>query len=253
MIVNDKDSKTLKSDLKLLDIIECLQERNGARVSEVADELSLSKSTVHAHLSTLAKRGYVAKDGDEYKLGILFLNLGTTARRSIPHFETIRPGIDRLAQLTGERVQFVIEEHGLGYVVSRSYGEHAVHVEPQIGEPSTLHANASGKAILSALPAERVTDIIDYWGLPVHTDQTISDRETLLEELERIRERGYAVNSEESRSGFLAVGVPIHMNDTVLGAISISGPQNRMDERLDEDILDPLLGVVNEIELNIAE
>lgn len=252
MRTNSKGSKTIEADKKLLDIIEHLDRSDGARVTEIATELDLSKSAVHAHLATLKQRGYVVAEGDTYRLGILFLNLGSTARNRIPFYSSVRPRIERLADQTGERAQFVVEEHGLGFVVYRSWGEYAVQVEPQIGEPTHLHANASGKAILSALSEDEVIDIIDHWGLPERTENTITDREELLDELDEIREQGYAINRGESRHGFHALGAPLQVDESVVGAITISGPQNRIEDRPDEDVLNPLLGIINELELNAS-
>lgn len=248
----DTDSKTIGSDETLLDIIECLDRTEGARVTEIAREVDISKSSVHAHLSTLRQRGYVVKEDDVYRLGILFLNLGSTARNRMTFYNSIRPRIERLAGKTGERAQFVIEEHGLGYVVYRSWGEHAVQVEPQIGEPRNLHANASGKAILSALGDDRVREIVDHWGLPERTPHTVTDRTELLDELETIRERGYAVNKGESREGFSAFGAPLRIGGEVAGAITVSGPRTRMEDRPNEEVVDQLLGVINELELNAS-
>lgn len=252
MRTNANGSKTIEADKKLLDIIEHLDRSDGARVTEIATELDLSKSAVHAHLATLKQRGYVVAEGDTYRLGILFLNLGSTARNRIPFYSSVRPRIERLADQTGERAQFVVEEHGLGFVVYRSWGEYAVQVEPQIGEPTHLHANASGKAILSALSEDEVIDIIDHWGLPERTENTITDREELLDELDEIRAQGYAINRGESRYGFHALGAPLQVDESVVGAITISGPQNRIEDRPDEDVLNPLLGIINELELNAS-
>jgi len=249
---NTKGSKTIEADKKLLDIVEHLDRTGGARVTEIAAELDLSKSAVHAHLATLKQRGYVVADGDTYQLGVLFLNLGSTARNRVPFYSSVRPRIDRLADQTGERAQFVVEEHGLGFVVYRSWGEYAVQVEPQIGEPTHLHANASGKAILSALSDDDILEIIDHWGLPERTKHTITDRDALFEELDEIRERGYAINRGESRVGFHALGAPLQVDGSVIGSITVSGPQNRMADRPDEDLLDHLLGIINELELNAS-
>ncbi|MWV38493.1 IclR family transcriptional regulator [Natrialba sp. INN-245] len=252
MITNDKETKTIKSDVTVLDIIEYLREVDSARITEISAEVGISKSSVHAHLATLEQRGYAAKEGDQYKLGMCFLNLGASARNKVPHFDSIRERVERLANQTDERTQFVIEEHGQAYVIFRSFGQYAVRARPRIGQPTHLHTSASGKAILSGLPRERVREIIDYWGLPQKTENTITDRETLFEELDEVRDQGYAVNTGESQGRFLSAGAPIRTDESILGAITISGPEKRMHDRLDDEIIDLLLGVTNELELNLT-
>ena len=90
-------------------------------------------------------------------------------------------------------------------------------------------------------------------GLERQTQHTIVDPDALRTELDEIRERGYAFNIEESTNRLHAVGAPVTLPDgRVLGAISVSGPSHRMKgDRLEHEIPDLLLGIVNELELNI--
>jgi DNA-binding IclR family transcriptional regulator len=92
-----------------------------------------------------------------------------------------------------------------------------------------LHASAGGKSILAALPDEDVHDIVDYWGLPPVTDETLTSKSTLFEELEQIRERGYAINEGESRSNVYFIGKSVYRPDgTVHGGISVGGQTDRI-------------------------
>jgi DNA-binding IclR family transcriptional regulator len=127
-------------------------------------------------------------------------------------------------------------------------GPDAVKTDATIGKRGPLHVSAAGKAILANLPANRRDQILDGIAVP-----ETSEREALDSELETVRDRGYAFNDEESTSGLRAVGVPIrHRSDTVLGAISVSGPANRLTgDYFREELPNLLLGTVNEIELNI--
>jgi DNA-binding IclR family transcriptional regulator len=116
-----------------------------------------------------------------------------------------------------------------------------------------LHCTALGKAILAYLPEERVREIIDTHGLPERTDATITDEEELFDELEGIRDRGYARDMEERVAGLLCVAAPIrNLDGDPLGAISVSGPTSRMKgERFDEEVPEELTSTANVIELNL--
>jgi DNA-binding IclR family transcriptional regulator len=117
-----------------------------------------------------------------------------------------------------------------------------------------LHSVAAGKSILAHMSEEDVWQIIEDRGLPKITENTITDSETLFEELEMIREQGYSVNDQENLDGLKAIGAPILGADgQVIGALSVSGPTHRMKgEYFESELPDLLLGVVNELELNIA-
>ncbi|MDX1745706.1 MAG: IclR family transcriptional regulator C-terminal domain-containing protein, partial [Halobacteriales archaeon] len=102
------------------------------------------------------------------------------------------------------------------------------------------------------LPEDRIESILAKHGLIARTEATITDRETLFEELRTVRERGYALNDEEKLRGLRAVGAPILGQDgRPLGAISVSDTtRNMYDERFREEIPDRLMGTANIIEVN---
>lgn len=253
MWMNNKNSKSLTTIERSFEIIELIMEMNGARVSEIADTLDLPRSTVHNYLGTLRQQGYLVKEGDEYRIGLRFLWVGGHAASQYLAYQQIRHKVNQLAQETNERVQFIAEENGQGIYVFEMASGDAVQTDVRIGKCEYLHTIAAGKAILAHLPESRVKKIIGYWGLPEKTENTITDEAKLFHQLEEIRERGFAINDEERIMGQRAVGVPIfnELNNEVT-AISLSSPTNRMKgDWFKSEIPNKLLGVANEIELNL--
>lgn len=232
-----------------LDVVQCLHQAGSANIEEVAEGVGVGTSTAHRHLTTLHERGYVVREGNEYELSLRFLTHGGRRRETLPANELIHKKVRQLGEDTSERVQFITEEHGERVYMYTHAGPDAVKTDATIGKRGPLHVSAAGKAILANLPADRRKQILDGIAAP-----ETSEREVLEEELETVRERGYAFNDEESTSGLRAVGVPVqYETDTVLGAISVSGPANRLtDDYFREELPNLLLGTVNEIELNIA-
>jgi len=250
----DEIDAPIKSLGTAFTVLDALKENDGGRVTEIATETGLSKSTVHKHLTTLAAHGYVVKQGDQYCLSLQFLDLGGYVRNRFPSTNIIKTKTRELAVETGEVAQCMTEQRGKSVVLYREAGTNGVPSRTRPGTQMYLHQTASGKAILSQLMDERVNEIIDRHGLPRATDATITDREELFEELETIRERGVAYSVGESTRGLYAVAAPMLKPDgTVLGAIVVSGPNHRMrGTPMDEEYPDLLLSLVNEIELNIA-
>ena len=123
-----------------------------------------------------------------------------------------------------------------------------------VGRRFYLHQTAAGKALLSRLSQPEVEEIVDRWGLPARTENTITDPEELYEELDVIRDRGYSFNREEQLQGVKAVGVPVTgPDDRVIGAFSVASPANRMsDEWFEEKLPSIALGVTNEFELEYS-
>lgn len=251
-MANTKNGR-IKSLDKTIRILEALLEMNGARVTELANQLDMSPSTVHSHLATLEDHEYLVKEGDIYRLSMRFVTISGHVRQRKVAYEEARNQVDMLAEETQERAQFLVEEHGKAYYVHTRTGEHAVQTNAQVGKRSYLHASAAGKAILAHLPEHRIDEIL---AKPLNelTANTITDPAALRENLAEIRERGISFNEEESVTGLHAVGVPVQSpSGFVLGALSVSGPSNRLSgTRFREEIPQLLQGTANELELNIA-
>jgi DNA-binding IclR family transcriptional regulator len=174
------------------------------------------------------------------------------ARDERPIYLEAKDRIDELAEQTGEKLWIVTEENGQACYLYGAEGSHPVKTYAAEGQFTELHHLAAGKAILAHLPDERVDQIIAEHGLVGQTEHTITETQTLKQELAEIREQGVAYNDEESMLGLRAVGAPILRTDGgVYGAISVSAPANRMAEDRQEQLAQLLMGTANEIEINI--
>lgn len=252
----DAPSRTLSTVDTAVSVVRALEELNGARVAELVDYLDLSKSTVYNHLATLRKNNLVAKDGDSYHLSLQFLLLGEYVRNQQILYQVGKEEVEALAEKTGEYAHLSTEQHGLRISLLKVRGERAVGSQYQrskIQRPDNLHASSTGKAILAFLPRSRVEEIVDQHGLPAKTEATITDREALFDELEQIRERGYAYNDEEEIRGFRAIGAPIEdPSGQVLGSVSVSGPTSLLQgEQFQEHVPKLVTQSANVIEVNI--
>lgn len=236
-----------------LQIVEALRRLDAARIDELAEELDIAPSTVYRHLQTLRQYGYVVKEADFYRLGLQFLTIGGYVREQKPEYELAKEAVEELAEQTHERVQFEVEEQGERVFIYTATGKHAVQAKGTIGRRGPLHCSAAGKAILAELPDSRVMEIVEQHGLESVTENTITDMDTLLDELKEVREQGIAFNLEESTVGLRAAAASVTTpNGEVLGALSVSGPAHRMEgNRLREDIPNTLRGLAQELELNI--
>lgn len=235
-----------------LEIIDFLHERNSAGITEIANELGWSKGTIHCHLATLIENEYVVKDGEQYSLGLRYLELGEGVKEQLGIYDIVTTELDDLTNECGELAQFATEEHGRAVYLYKKGGERAVQTASSVGKREFLHCISLGKAILAHYPRERVDEIIDRHGLPKYTDQTITTREGLFDELETIRERGYAFDDEEKIEGLRCVAAPVMDGDGgVLGAVSLSGPSSRMTgDRYREKIPNMVTRSANVIEIN---
>jgi DNA-binding IclR family transcriptional regulator len=254
MSLENDTERTLSSVEKTTQIIHALEGLGGAGVKQLSNELDFPPSTVHAHLATLENTGFVMTEGDRYYLSYEFVRFGEHARTRKPIFKEVRERLPKLANETECRVQFAVEHRGRGIYLYTSAPDSLMQVYSDIGKTTPLHASAAGKALLAHLPEQYIQEIIDHHGLSKETENTITDQEELLNELEQVREEGVAFNHEEHISGLNAVGGPVFGRDSLIaGSISISGPANRLkSDRLETELRDLVLGTTNEIELTLT-
>lgn len=251
---NQQNSGTVKTAQTTCELLEELKQQRGATVTELTNTFDLSKSSIHNYLSTLEEDGYVVKEDNTYRVGLRFLDLGGHARHGERIYDIAKDEVDELANETGELANLLVEEHGKGVYLLRAHGENAVKTDSYIGQRVHLHNTALGNAILAHFSRNRVDEIIDRHGLPATTENTITERDNLYTRLERIREEGVAFDDEARVKGLRCVAVPIvNNNDTVEGAISVSGPTSRFQGQwFQEELPAKLKSLANVIELNIT-
>lgn len=251
---NVTGGKTIKTTKTVFTIIEMLQRNDGMTLSEVTGAMPLAKSSVHAHLTTLQQIGYVVREGEFYYPSMRFLGLGSYVKRRKAAYVLASEKTRKLAEQTNERANFMVEENLLAVYVAKADGENAVPGDPGVGKQAYLHSSAGGKAILAHKPRSAVDDYIEKWGLKKRTEHTITEPEVLYRELDRVVDKGYALNQEEAIKGLHAVAVPVMDPDgDIIGSLGISGPTNRLKgDRLTKELPDLLSGTANEMELTIA-
>jgi DNA-binding IclR family transcriptional regulator len=247
------ETKTIGAVERTLEIVRALERLGEAGTSEVARELSLSKSTAYTHLHTLHESGFLVKDEHAYRLSSAFLRLGTSVQHGIDLYRHGKNAVDELASETGERTNLVVEEAGRGTCIHSADATGSMEIYMSPGEQWPLHATATGKALLAHLPPGRVDGIVDRHGLPALTEHTITSREALDEELAAIGERGVAFDEQEAVEGLRCIATPVVVDDRVLGSVSVSGPSRRFtDPEREAELVEALRETVNVIQLKFV-
>ncbi len=240
--------KTTETSLKVIDALNGL---NGATLSELSNHTGLAISTLHTHLHTLERNEYVTRINGQYHLGLNLFHIGERARIRDPRYRLARKAAFDLASRMTEGVNFSVEEYGRSIVLfDESSTPH--HEEFQAGRYFDMHSSASGKAMLAEYPRDRAQEIINKNGLPKHTENTITDKEVLFRELDRIADQGYAVNRQEELEGLRAIAMVVNEPDgSVFGALDISGPPYRLPA--DQEIAGQLQTAVRDLEQSLEE
>lgn len=247
----EQPGRTIQAVEIAFSIIDFLQEHERPGVTEIADALGYSKSTVHSHLRTLEGQEIIVRENDGYRLSLRMLDMATQVREQVGNYQVIKQEVDELAEETSELSQFGIEEHGQVSYLYKSTGGRAVQTASRVGTRQPMYATSLGKTILAFTSPDRREEIVASMDFEPLTSNTITSPDKLEDELEAIRDRGYGIDDEENFAGLRCISAPVRNADSVLGAVSITGPSSRFtDERLHGELSDYVQQAANVIELN---
>lgn len=249
-----KAKNPVRTSQATFEVLEGLETLRGASLTELATYLGKPKSTVHNHLSTLLENQYVVKEDGTYNLGLRFTELGEQSKRRHRVYTVGKDEVNKLAAKTGELANLATEEHGKTVYLYRACGEDSISTDTFAGKRVHSHSTSLGKAMLAFMPEPRVHEILDHYGMPAETEHTITDREEFLDELDQVRENGFALDKEERGHGIRCVAVPVLHQESKrpVGAVSVSAPVNRMQEpRFTGTIPELIRSTVNVIEIEL--
>ncbi len=227
---------------RAIDLLDLIAERgmDGARLSDLARSLSISKAATHAMLQTLLARDFIADSnrgaGRRYRLGMALAHLGDQAISNISLADIAVPVLRELTEKLDCTSRVAVLDGGFAVVVGRADAPGAIRFDAALGRHELPHSSAVGKALLAALPPAQARAIIEPIELTQRTPHTITAIEALMEELQKIRQRGYAIDDEEDYEGVFCLGTCVFdRSGTAVGAISFSSIKHgNLDSRLKE-------------------
>jgi len=220
---------------KALNIIELLaQIKEDIDLATLSRQIKLPKSTLLRLLTTLKYHNFVYQDEESrrFQLGWALIYLGKAAEKVFSLPKIIRPYLEKLAEETGETASLVQLSNYRAVYVDQVLTNSVIKGIPQIGYSLGLHYTASGKILLSYLSEDRLNRFFEDGELERKTPKTITDKEKLREEIEKIKRHGYAVDDEETEIGGRCVSAPVFDKDKrMVAAISITGPTSRIKQK----------------------
>lgn len=222
-------NSSVQSVDRAIAILEILARKGETRVTDLAAELAVHKSTAFRLLGALEQGGLVEQSGERgrYRLGFGVVRLAGAATAQLDLSRQSREVCLRLAQEIGETVNIAVAQDGHAVNISQVRGPSAISGHNWVGQRTPPHATSSGK-VLIAFAALAMPQALERY-----TQHTLT---ALDEQLDEIREHGYGYTVEELELGLNAVAAPIRGADgAVVAAVSASGPSYRLtQERIPE-------------------
>ncbi|MFI6480890.1 IclR family transcriptional regulator [Nonomuraea sp. NPDC050663] len=246
-------AQPVKSAARALDILEDLAANGQASLHELTTRLGLPKSSLHALLRTMEGRGWVETDasGTLYGLGIQALLVGSAYLDGDLVVGRTAPLLDDLAQATGETVHLARLEGSHVVYTAKRESVHPLRMFSAVGRRLPVYSTALGRALLADMDDEQARAALPPAIEPV-TPHTITDPDKIMSLLPEVRQRGYAVENEESCVGLTCIAVSLPFTQPGRYAISVSVPLARLNDTTRATIAEHLLEARRRLERQLT-
>ncbi|HOB86212.1 MAG TPA: IclR family transcriptional regulator [Bacillota bacterium] len=212
---------------RALYLMEMIKEKGGADANYLAKELGVHRSSVYRILGALQRWGYVRQDSQnmKFQLGLKFIEMAN----QVDFFHELRllaiPYMEKLMQHTRETTHLMTLENDHVFYLAKVESPETIRMFSRVGVRRPAYCTAGGKVLLAFLPPRERKQLVENMTLEPHTENTIQDREKLLQLLEEVAQRGWAIEIEENEPGVCCAGAPIFRKDgEVVAALTVSCP-----------------------------
>jgi IclR family acetate operon transcriptional repressor len=224
--------KAVVNAMRLLEELKAA--RTPLQLGELSRRLGLHKSTLHLLLATLADHGFVEAAGGRgaYRLGLGAFEVGSAAVDHLNMPSEFGPLMEQLAGRSLEAVSLLVRMRDSALIVRRYESEHILRVDIGVGTRLPLDSSASGKCLLADLTEDELRELLVRSRMHGSAAITTASLGSLVEELARVRRKGYAMNHDELLSGITGVAAPVRDRDgRTIAALTIAGPKTRFNEQ----------------------
>lgn len=231
-------SQSVRSVERALDILLCFTREEPTRsLTQIAESVHMSKTTVHRLLTTLENKRFITRDKTTslYRLGLRFIEMASIVLQDVDLHRWALPYLQRLSEQSGETVDLSILDGSHVIYLEVIESSRRVKLAAAVGQRLPAFFTASGKAMLAFMPEEQVKKVIAE-NLSEYPDSTSPPINEMLSDLKAAAARGYATAEQEYEKDINAVAAPIFdVDNNPVASIAIVGPSFRLTkDRLPE-------------------
>ena len=239
--MNPKEAKSsIQVIERMMSLIDALS-RHAAPVNlkQLAIETALHPSTAHRILAVMVENRVAERiEPGMYRLGMRLLELGNVVKSRISVRQEALPYMQTLQQELGETVNLCVRhEDEVVYIERTTPPTATIRVVHLPGTRAPLHITAVGKIFLAQDGPGSCLEYASRTGLARFTDNTLTDSERLVREIERVRNLGYAFDNEEAEKGVACIGAGIFNDEgRIIAGLSVSAPSDRLKREWAENV-----------------
>lgn len=232
----------ISSIAKGLAVLEAFSEAgHPLTLSKIASALKANNTTATRLCYTLTELGFIQKDEQKrYHLTPKILTLGHAYISGLAWYEVAQYYLERLFKDVQQTVSLSILEGSEIIFVLRIRKKKYLPFDIQVGTKLPVYCTAMGKVLMAMSPPQKTQSILKGLEFKSLTAHTIMHPDKFLEELDRVRKNGYAINDEELSIGNRSVAAPIlDEKGCAVAAIHIAVPTTEYSRSQLEKTLAP--------------
>jgi len=222
----------MKSLLKAIETIDAVAEVGSVGIRELSSITGFPPSTIHRIVATLLQKHYFQQDPvtKRYSLSFRFLELGSRVQQQTHLTSIARPHLERLMAETRESINLAVRDGDSAVYLDNVHSNYTMlQLFTRPGARVPLYATGVGKLFLSRMSASDLDAYLQRVAITPFTRYTLIEKDQIIEELEQIRPRGFAVDNEEMEEGVRCVAALIFdYNGQPAASVSISGAAMRV-------------------------
>lgn len=206
----------VKSATRALQILKAVgTAKEGLKHIEIANALNIPKGSLSFLLIDLITEGFLRTDatGKRYIIGPQILSIAGHYLSSLDIVKLSAPIIRDLVAKTNETAGLAVKIGWEVMIVCKENSPEPFKWDLEIGTRFPMYSTAAGKAILAHLDEKEIRDYFHTVPLITKTDRTISDKKTLMSQLEKIRNSALAYAFEEQYDGMIGLAAPVFNNE----------------------------------------
>jgi DNA-binding IclR family transcriptional regulator len=252
--VKNKPPYAVESVDNALRILQMLRDSGQVRVSDVAAELGIARSTAHRLLAMLVYRDFAVQSEDRsYRPGPAIAAEPLRGEPTQRLRQVMRPHMEALCDQVAETINLVVRLGTQTRFLHTVESAHILRVGDRQGTILPAWKTSGGKVLLAELPDAQLTALLRGASGRPPEGLTAAERRSLVTQLRLVRDQGYAENIEESESGVCAIGVCVRdrLGDPV-AALSVSAPSVRYTPDRSRVFLRELRNTVARAQADIA-
>lgn len=220
--------------LRVMEILKLIGLKRDLTLTDISNELNFSKSTIQPILKTLVDSGYIIQDMDKrtYRISTETFKISQSYLNDNRSFELVKKHMKEIVNQCNEICQMGVQDRrnirNVIYIAKEEPTQ-SVALISNIGTTLPAHATALGKCILSSYSNEYIYELYKN-DMEKLTDNTTTNVNVLIKQLEGIRKDNYYNEKGEATEGIECIAVPLIQDNNVIAALSVSLPTYRSSE-----------------------